>query len=108
MPLISIQRGQPLGFHISACVNGEKNYNWNSNTDPGFADYKGLMKGKWYTVEVGQKYESSDYVYYIIINGQEVHHKINKNSTDFEEMLVYERVSRFNCFNRFIIDLTDL
>ena len=94
MPLISIQKGAPLGLHIAACVNGEKNYNWNSNADSNFVDHNGMTKGKWYTVEVGQKYENSDYLYYIIINGQQVHQKINKNATTFDEMLVYLSVSK--------------
>ena len=75
-------------------LNGEKNYNWNSNSDPNFVDRNGLTKGKWYTVEVGQKYDSGNYLYYIIINGVTVHQKINNNATDFEDMLVYSWVQK--------------
>ena len=80
MPAIYIRKNTLLGLQISACVNGNKDFAYQTLTDPNFPENTGMTKGKWYLVEVGQYYDAdkTDYVYYIIINGQVVKEVVNK------------------------------
>ena len=70
-PAIYIDKWATLGLQISACVNGNKDYYYKTRQDNNFPDQNGMIKGKWYLVEVGQSFqqEKGGYVYYIIING---------------------------------------
>ena len=90
MPLISINKGTKLGLHISACVNG--NLNYNINTDVlGF----NMERKVWYQVEVGQNYENGAYTYYIMINGQILRKEINTSPVDFndKEMSIWASIN---------------
>ena len=49
----------------------------------------GLVKGKWYLVEVGQYFSEGDYIYYIKINDQTVKQMVNTKPTEFNNFLVY-------------------
>ena len=49
----------------------------------------GLTKGKWYLVEVEQKFSQMEYHYLIRINGETVRDQINKNPQEFIDMQVY-------------------
>ena len=89
MPLISLMKSNELGFHIAACISGEKNKVWNSGYDPNFPSP--LQKGKWYLVEVGQHFQgdAGDYVYSIYVNGVKYYEEVNTIPTEFENMKVY-------------------
>ena len=49
----------------------------------------GLTKGKWYFIEVEQKFSQMEYHYIIRINGETVRDMINTNPQEFIEMKVY-------------------
>ena len=49
----------------------------------------GLTKGKWYFIEVEQKFSQMEYHYNIRINGETVRDMINTNPQEFIEMKVY-------------------
>ena len=91
-PLISIQKDAKLGFHIASCVNGDKNYAWTSTYDGNFAEKDGLMKGKWYKIDIGQEYRNDPdpgYYFYLDINGWRAKDVRNFNATSFDNMVAY-------------------
>ena len=49
----------------------------------------GLVKGKWYLVEVGQYFSEGEYIYYIKINDQIVKQMVNNKPTEFNDFVVY-------------------
>ena len=49
----------------------------------------GLTKGKWYLIEVEQKFVQMEYHYIIKINGETVRDMINNNPQEFIDMQVY-------------------
>ena len=49
----------------------------------------GLVKGKWYLVEVGQYFSEGDYIYFIKINDQIVKQMVNNKPTEFDNFVVY-------------------
>ena len=58
LPLISIDKGAKLGFHITSCVSGDANVGYNTKDDPTFAEPNGLTKGRWNLLEIGQHFDS--------------------------------------------------
>ena len=70
MPAIYINRAdgvyyKDLGLQISSCVNNNLDYWYKTE------DHFPMIKGKWYSIQVGQEYDyqQSAYIYYIVING---------------------------------------
>ena len=49
----------------------------------------GLTKGKWYLIEVEQKFVQMEYLYIIKINSETVRDMINNNPQEFIDMQVY-------------------
>ena len=49
----------------------------------------GLVKGKWYLVEVGQYFSEGEYIYYIKINDQIVKQMVNSQPTEFNDFVAY-------------------
>ena len=91
-PLISIQKDQKLGFHIATCVNGDKNFAWTSTYDGNFPEKNGLVKGKWYKIDIGQEFRNEPepgYYFYLDINGWRAKDALNLNATLFDNMIAY-------------------
>ena len=94
-PLISIHKDVKLGLHITSCVNGDKNYGWTSNNDGNFPETGGLVKGKWYKIDIGQEYRSgtanqeAGYYWYLDINGWRARDTLNLNATSFDNMQAF-------------------
>ena len=49
----------------------------------------GLVKGKWYLVEIGQYFSEGEYIYYIKINDQIVKQMVNNQPTEFNNFVAY-------------------
>jgi len=58
LPLISIDKGAKLGFHITTCISGDGNVGYNTKDDPTFSESNGLTKGRWYLLEISQRFAS--------------------------------------------------
>ena len=58
LPLISIDKGAKLGFHITSCISGDGNVGYNTKDDPTFSESNGLTKGRWYLLEISQRFDS--------------------------------------------------
>ena len=55
----------------------------------GFRLKNGLVKGKWYLVEVGQYFSEGEYIYFIKINDQIVKQMVNTQPTEFNNFVAY-------------------
>ena len=73
---------QDVGIFFASSVNGNPNYNYSSQTHR-------PTVGKWSTTEVGQRGVKEEFIFYIMIEGQEVHSIRNDDPMEFYGVNVY-------------------
>ena len=85
------------GFLISSAVGGESSY----------AKYFKVLpsSGEWTNIEVGQKLEASETVYYISIAGEEVFSTRNSKPSEFENVQVFASSRWYSPVRGFIKNL---
>ena len=64
-------------------------YGLNDNRNHCFTSQESLIVGEWYSIELSQVQQGTNYVYFARINGKVIHEATNENPKTFNDVHVY-------------------